>query len=174
MRLNPETLERLLIDRSLGAIAPDVSELIGVYLKHDAGAAGMARELDQTAVLARQSLSVRGSGSLPSFPAARLKQARRLARGWSIAGRVAMIAAGIVLGLAAGSLRYGSPTGLGQDGQTAVSADRPTAPVQSVADTEGFWSARRLYERRAAESPNNVREVVWKSPIARPRLRGAI
>jgi len=91
--MNPETLERLLIDRACGALSDDVNELLDDHL---AGRPELAAEIDETVALARRALQPARAVQLPP---------PRYARGASQAWRVPVWAVGMaacfVAGLAA-------------------------------------------------------------------------
>ena len=50
--MNPELLERLLIDRALGQLSPDVVALLSEHLGKNPQIAKLADELDETVMLA--------------------------------------------------------------------------------------------------------------------------
>jgi hypothetical protein len=56
MALNSETLERILFDRSLGELAPDVEALLRDYLADRPQAGRLAEAAEQTVALARRAL----------------------------------------------------------------------------------------------------------------------
>ena len=74
--MKPETLEALLIDRSLNELSPEVGELLDAYLAQNPTAAAGAARLEEVVRLAQRavpvpevgqasSLSIRGTGILP-------------------------------------------------------------------------------------------------------------
>jgi hypothetical protein len=108
--MNRETLDRLLVDRALGALDADSCELLAAYLVHDGDAAKRAEEFALAAELARGALGAAcdsplpdGEPHLPPFPAARLARVERSRRRLLIITRAASLAACLLLGIAVGA-----------------------------------------------------------------------
>lgn len=203
MPMNPETLERLLLDRSLGVLSPDAAALLDAYLARDPDAFRRAAALDATVDLARQAMADDApAGQLPPFPAERLQRTAVAFRRWRIIGRAAALAACIVLGVLIGlSLSGGDGPAGGGGAALLVSrqSDSPTtdepsrrryasrlfaqpesaaAPVYGAArmtsdGDEEFWSRRRIARRASAAVSTEQPGWIWQSPIHRPKLRGA-
>lgn len=141
-----EELDRLLIDRAAGELAPEVAALLDEHLAHDPTAACRAAELHATMQLARAAVAVRAPESLPPLrPFApvpiRESRARR-----ALGGEWLRLAAAIVVGLSVG-------TGVGLELRApergpAIVAASPAAvasaetPERAVPATR-FWSASR-------------------------------
>ncbi|MCK6482533.1 MAG: hypothetical protein HUU22_19065 [Phycisphaerae bacterium] len=201
--MNPETLERLLLDRSLGALSTDAAALLDAYLARDADAVGRAAALVSTVDLARRALADGASGgALPPFPAARLRREAVVFRRWRAIGRVTALAACVLLGVFIGRSYFdaGGPT-VERDGVSLVSRPAPSPvtdepateqPASSVFDQlesatvrtpaaarltsdgdDDFWSRRRMARRAAADVSTEEPGWIWQSPIHRPKPRGA-
>src|SRR5437762_13164267 len=83
MKLDLERVERLAIDRALGALDVDVDALLAAYLELEPDAARAATRFDETARLAGRTLGSTDAGDhrdtspLPPFPADRIREAGR-------------------------------------------------------------------------------------------------
>ena len=172
--MNAETLERLLMDRALDGLSPDVEGLLAAYLERDVEAAARGREFSTAAATARQVLASGTGVSLPPFPAARirkLEQSRRQLR-WvrNIAGVAASLLIGIGLGAAFSGQRALVPGGA--DTRLIVSDGVIQTVARAEPSADGFWSAQRLYEQRRATKPAASVRLIWDSPVSKPRLGG--
>jgi len=178
MALNRETLERLLIDRALGALSADVDELLASHLEHDRAADHEARKLALTVETTRQAFQ-QDSRSLPAFPAEQLRGVQRRRRRLMIAGGGAALSGAVAAGLMLGSVLFGPSS------QTSVEQTQPRQVADSVTPIRvraeepqpqpaaaGFWSARRWRERAAARQRQETTSVRWISPVKRPQLEG--
>jgi len=188
--MDSQTLERLILDQALGALSPDCATLLENYLATHAEAAALAREMSATASLARKALAEPVPGEVPEFaaevgvpwpseapPCRRPHSAGlgmppvgRFARPSGMATwakRISGIAAAVLVGFGAHAFLY--------DGVRTEPAPMPrgTAFVSAVPRTtgdtdagrEGFWSARRLYERTAQGGAAVSEKVIWDSPV---------
>lgn len=173
--MNDETLERLLIDRSLGALSADAAALLDAYLRDNPAAARTATAFDETAGLIRQSLPAAPAASLPPFPRARLHDAHRNAARWRIVRSALALAACVVLGFSLGSRPLGGPVKRENTGPAVASVlprdGRASDRVNESAESD-FWSAQRMRVRFTSDSRAASRRVVWNSPVARPSLGG--
>src|SRR5438270_592353 len=104
MMVKPDTLERLLIDRSLRAVSPDVGELIAAYLDEHPVQNAVAAEVDQTVALAERCLGRNQPVMLPPFPAQAARRAQQSVRRRALVIRIATVAACMFLGFGAGFL----------------------------------------------------------------------
>lgn len=170
--MDAEALERLMLDRGLGALSPDCETLLAEYLDMRPEAAAACRRIDQTIDLARRALGEGPAEPLPAFPAERLLRARRSHRGWKMAGGIVGVAASILIGFGAHAIlfraappnapRLGSYAVANSGGQRASEADYGS----------GFWSGRRLYER-ASTTPRQPAKLIWDSPAKVPHMGDA-
>jgi hypothetical protein len=190
MKLDSERVERLAIDRALGALDEDVDALLAAYLELEPDAARVAAGVDGTARLARESIGSiggvdqRDTSPLPPFPADRLRKAGHGgSRAMRLAGIVAALAACVVAGslLGATLARRASvaPGGApvvrqepppANDGQLVRAAPAGRlfgAPAREASAGSGLWSARRLIARadsRQRASASNAPTLRWTSP----------
>jgi hypothetical protein len=200
--MNREVLDRLLADRALGALEPDVCELLNAWLDHDADADKRAREFSLATDLASRALgTVADETPLPPFPATLLAHAERSQRRLRIITRAASLAACLLLGITVGawavrppvaadgssagaSSADGSSAGASSAGGPAVvrgasaggtaTAARPPCFVQATPRAEqGFWSVRRYCEQAQKAGPARPPHVEWFSPVREPRIGGA-
>jgi len=172
MQLDSETIEQLLIDRSVGALSSDTEALLAAYLKHDRQAGELARQFDETADLARRTLSVASLPSLPALQTDKLLRAEASRRRWRLFRNAAGLAACLVLGLSLGLIlsRNASsasppPSFAVADSSLANDEARDTGPSAS-----DFWSISRLRDRLKATEPKHSSHLIWDSPIKLPRI----
>jgi anti-sigma factor RsiW len=179
--MKAELLEALLIDRALGALSPEVGELLETHLARDPAAAEQAAGLSATVGLARRVMARPETQPTRSLPLARWrKQAvvqQRHARAWELT----RLAAGLLLGLSLGW--YGRPGG---DGTGLAEHPRPAEPagLATVADHSGpvepaksFWALSGFtagqQARPAATGSSKTRyRLRWDSPVKIPQVEG--
>lgn len=169
--MDHETLERLVLDDSLGALSDDIRVLLAERIGAAARSAAYRRTVDDArAVLAQQ----RREALLP-FPAARLRcEAAGLHRR-RLAGRIAALAASLVLGLGLGYLAFGradATAPAGAPAPTQVAQVVPPAPAPAPEAVTEFWSTRGLAARAMAAQPQTSIKVTWVSPVQQPRIGG--
>ena len=177
--MDVDGLERLLMDRALGGLSPDVEALLTAYLAPNTDAAARGREFDAAASAARHvlrgaetpTLLGRGQGegrlSLPAFPAAQIRSLERTRRQLLVVRNVASLAAAVIVGVGLGVAFFRGPA-------TATKTIRPPVTFASTAGHATphgeFWSAQRLYEQsRRTKHPDSTR-LIWDSAISAPRL----
>jgi hypothetical protein len=162
-----EILERLLMDRALGGLSPDVEALLAAHLAHNAGAAGRAREFEAAAIAARQVLNSGGPLALPHFPAAQIRGLERTRRQLVLVRNVAGIAASVIVGIGLGVAFFRGPAARPETVPTPIAIVATAGPAAPRGE---FWSAQRLYEKsRRTEHPDAVR-LIWDSAVSTPRL----
>jgi len=189
--MNPETLDRLMLDDSLGAMADDIRSLLADRIGPPGSpAAARLTAYRRTVDAARAALAQPARAPLPPFPAARLRDgALRLRRRRQV-GRIAALAASLVLGLGLGYLAFSradvtapapapAPVAVAQ---TAPSNPEPfpeqpfpgTSPESAPAPAvvTDFWSARRLAAHAMAARPQAPVKVTWLSPVEEPSIGG--
>jgi anti-sigma factor RsiW len=178
--MNPEMLDRLLLDRALGALSDDAAALLDAWLARDPQAARRAGEYAAAVAAGRNALGGdAAAGALPPFPAGAVRTARQTRRRLLVLRRVVGIAAALMLGIGLGATvfrtdvapRAARETG----GLAALSAPSSAGPsiAQVSAGRGGFWSVERLVQtgRAAAARPAGTR-LIWNSVVALPRLGG--
>jgi anti-sigma factor RsiW len=171
--MNDETIERLIMDRALGALEDDVAALLDAYLKADPRAAERARQASETVDLARRVLAAPASGESPAppFPRLWIEAAERRRRRRRFLKQAAALAACLVIGVALGTLLFGGRASLPVSSpgaspgaflpQAAATMGPPPATVARADGGEGgFWSASRLWNRR-----NQAADVPPASPL---------
>ena len=187
--MNRETLERLMLDDSLGALADDIRALL-IERVAVAGSPAAARlaAYRRTVKGARAALKQARRETLPPFPAARLRgEALRLRRR-RLAGRIAALAASLVLGLGLGYLAFSRAEATAPaPAPAAVAQTVPTnpepfpeqpfpgtspEPTPAPAVVTDFWSARRLAAQARAVRPQAPLKVTWLSPVEEPSIGG--
>lgn len=170
--MNAETIERLMIDRSLGMLSEDVETLLAAHLAVDADAATMAAEFDQTADLASRALAGEAAVELPPFPAERMRSEGRSLRRWMWTRNISAAAATLVLGVGLGAAMFGGSP-ITPDNRSGSSVKKTVVindprPVSS--GSAGMWSTRRLIERATRAPEKSASRLIWDSPVRRPRL----
>lgn len=172
--MNAETLDRLLMDRALGGLPPDVEALLEAWLAQNPGQRERAGEFETAAATARAALRSELPTALPPLPQVRIAKLLEARRRIVWVRNVASLAAVLVLGVGLGALLTRGSWAPG--GETNVSAGAPvivavTHPAPQ--STGGFWSAARLARTaQKAQQNDNVRWI-WESPARRPKLGGA-
>lgn len=168
MAMKPETLERILFDRSLGELAPDVEALLQDYLEDRPQAGHLAEEAEQTVTLARRAVgdgmeSEESDLPPPSFlhSDGRVLRWRSRPRQWL---GTAIAAAMIVLAFWLGT-QSSAPT-------RPSLARGPLEPRQRMATetTDGFWSVARLHQSMTPSAPQGRDTIRWRGPLTRPEI----
>jgi hypothetical protein len=189
--MDQETLERLMLDDSLGALSDDIRTLLAERIGPAAGpAAARAARYRRTVDEARAALARPERAALPPFPAARLMREAGALRRRRLVGRIAALAAGLVLGLGIGFIAFGraaapapgpTPVSVAQaDPEDAAPVPLPVQAAQVAALPPGpapeavteFWSLRRLAARAMAARSQIPVKVTWVSPVEQPRIGG--
>jgi anti-sigma factor RsiW len=170
--MNRDTLERLMMDRALGELEPDIGELLDAHLKNDPQAANEVREITETLLLAKRAFTRASEPALPApifdhrilaFPN-RPPAARRVL--YRISGMAACVATGAFLGilLARQSVLPSAPK----------TPSEAVAPAIMASSEPGFWSARRLRLGQATLPMAANARVVWKSPVRIPEIKPSL
>ncbi len=168
--MNAETLERLMLDRALGALPPDCEALLAAWLDARPEAAAACREFERTIDLARHALADGPAGSLPAFPAERLRRARQSDRFWRMTRNVMGIAASVLIGFGVHAMLFRAPTPQPAQAPPVVLVQGgPQRGPEATGDDTGFWSGRRLSERASGPAPSSSGRVIWRSPVRIPQ-----
>jgi anti-sigma factor RsiW len=154
--MKSEALERLLTDRALGELSPDVEELLETHLEREPAARIEAEKISETLRLARRALAGQPAVALPV-----------LRPSWRLPFRALAMAACFVGGLSLGIFAM-----RGRNEPPRVTASIPSHEMSAIttADESDFWSARRF---RAGLSPvaiNAGNRFIWKSPVRKPEI----
>lgn len=162
------TMQRLVMDRSLGALDPVVSALLDAYLQTQPQWAQQARQLDDTVTLARSAMG-KPAARLPLFPSQRLAQAQTQLRWRRGLTRLVAVAASVVLGIALGFAWFGrgnAPSPAAGPAAAAAPATPLLAEKPAPADSDGLWSVHRLQRLAAAQAAAApaVQINLWQKP----------
>ncbi len=161
------TLEILMNDKALGALAPEVANLLEAYLRDHPEMAGESARIDAAVALAARALQATAEHPLPVFPAVRIRQRERALRQWRGlkvgAGIAACITVGFIVGLGVTGreMRDASSGGAMSGGLAEIE------PVSESATAQSFWSMPSRPE--ASAEPGQAAPVIWDSPV-RPAL----
>jgi hypothetical protein len=179
--MKTETLEALLIDRALGALPPEVDELIDAHLARDPEAARLADGLNATVRLARQAVAPQCAMPSRPLPFAQWRKRAMVQRWHARAWELSRLAAGVLLGL---TLGWYARTG---GGPLLVAAAPPPArpvPPAAVADQPGrtgsatdFWALSSFTAgQQARPAPDGSlktrHRLHWESPVKVPHMEG--
>jgi hypothetical protein len=140
-----ETLERLLIDRALGHLAPDVEELLQAQIVNDPASAQLSDELAETVRLASELLKTGAPAANPHLPIRtwrRMEMTRRvlaLAASFVIGGAAAMCVVRVVAPAREPTTAFVSKTTIDRP-ETS-----PSPPVAQAVRRLPFWSYERIY-----------------------------
>jgi hypothetical protein len=171
MQLDSETIERLLIDRSVGALSSDTEALLAAYLRHDRQAGELARQFDETADLAKQALGVASAPSLPALRTDKLLRVEASCRRWRLFRNAAGLAACLVLGLGLGLiLSRNAPSPLPPPSFAVRNSSLANDARDTRSSASDFWSVSRLRDRLKATEPKHTSHLIWDSPVKLPRI----
>lgn len=170
-----ETLERLLLDRSLGELSPDVERLLEEAIRDSSPTGDLEKSCEDQLDALRKALGAkRGqlAAALPPFPGGRVMAA--LAQS-DRRGRVNPFRAGALRPLlmaAAIALAFfaGTKTVLPPGGGAIFEERMAEARFGPTEDAGAFWSLRRFMAEEGADRTRQGRKVHWTSPFSRPSL----
>ena len=167
MKVPREILERLLADRALGALDPDVESLLEAYLAHDPDLRKLAHEFGHTVALARRAVEATRPSIPTDLPQLKLGPAPK-ARGvrlWLLGIRAATLAACLAIGLLLGVTLF-------RNTAAQVPSQLPSLPPLVLAEstasadtTSQFWSIRQFRGLAASRVPEHVPAVKWSWPV---------
>lgn len=166
--MNTKALERLLIDRELGELSPDVNGLLNAYLALSPEHADIAQSVHATIAVARRALGpepTQAPDAMPPLPTQslmrRLQPKPRLRWSWH---RHLAVAAGIALAFFLGSRSVPQ--------QEPPTPTRP--PMSELAITRPnpgkFWSFERLREAYSCRQTGSAQRIEWTTPLSQPRI----
>jgi hypothetical protein len=127
--MDTETLERLLMDRALGALPADAEALLAAWVSDHPEKRAVAERIERTVGAARAALAEEKPVRLPPFPVEAI--GRRLAerRRWAVVGEVAGLAACVLVGIGLhaawiaggmGNAGRAGPGGITKDAEQAI------------------------------------------------------
>ncbi|HVM59930.1 MAG TPA: hypothetical protein VMV72_03605 [Verrucomicrobiae bacterium] len=144
--MKPDVVERLLMDRALGRLDPDVDALLSDYLAHDAPASAQAREMEAVVHIASKAMRQPVLAVVPPNQIRRIVWRHRAEQGLALAASFV-----IGVGITALALRL-SPSRERNVISTARSIEDTSVPmrhldavVKKQAESLPFWSNQRLY-----------------------------
>jgi hypothetical protein len=159
-----DVIERLILDRALGRLDPDVDALLANYLAYDASTAAQARELQDVVHLASEAVRQPVLSVEPPNQIHRLVWRHRAERGLALAASF-VIGVGITaLALRTNLHREDNSVSLVPSIQNASTpSPHLNALVKSKIESLPFWSNQRLYLLASASTANadaNAKEIV--------------
>ncbi len=173
--MNQETLERLLIDRTIGELPEETAELLEEYLRLQPERGELEARVAETVLLANQVLNadepVVDSTLPPLSPRVRARASSRALSGASpLSTRVGRwqrhlaIAAGLLVAFFLGSL---GSLRTSQDTQYHIlpMAQGMGGPHSSQVDSSDFWSLSRLQADRASHRTDKTQHIKWTGPL---------
>ncbi|HVP11498.1 MAG TPA: hypothetical protein VMV94_09965 [Phycisphaerae bacterium] len=169
--MKPETLQRLLIDRHLGELPPDVTELVDAYAAMNATAAEARSSIQETLDLARRASAPTCMENLPALPPLTRRPSLRTGLTGSHFGtwtRAAVLAATIVLTFLLGT-RF-SPSISPQANQGGISGLAATELGRSQASGNSFW-ALSAREKTKSHLVGSGQHIDWPAPF-KPSWKG--
>lgn len=170
--MKQEILNRLLIDRSLGALGPDVTALLDGYLEREPAGLEESAEIEESVRLATRALAPAPAVQLPPLklsplPELPFAENRRRRAWWP-----AELAAALVLGIGLGFLAFhpGEPVQVRlQPHATAVRVE--TGDSESPA---AFWSVKRLAQMEPKTASFSSPRVTWDSLLQYGRANNVV
>jgi hypothetical protein len=166
--MKQEILERMLMDRSLGVLSPDVDALLSAYLENEPSRAMQAADIEESVALARQLLAKPPAVWLPPLKIAPLtsratNEALPSRQMWWVG-----LAASFVLGLSLAALTLNTDS---VESPKTLASVEPATPVSTVSSDEraasGFWSVKRLAALDSKRPAANPQRPSWPNPIRR-------
>ena len=167
--MNPEALERLLIDRAAGELPPDTSALLEAFLRTDPAASKQAAQLKEAMTLAKKALTPSSESALPA-PAfnrpLRVVESKsapvRLLPQWAY-GMAACFICGVAVGW---FMLHPQAKPSRQETFVTASVASPAAPADS-----GFWSVARLSQLNSTVGGTpSQHQLIWTSPVKKPQI----
>lgn len=167
--MNQETLERLLIDRKLGELPTETTELLEAYLRLQPDRGVLEARVGETVRLAHLALGAREPTTGAALPplSARVRagaSSRRTYVGrWR---RHLAVAAGLLLAFFLGS-SLTSPDAMHSRTPMAQSV---RGPHRTAIRSSEFWSLSRLQADRASRTATRTQRVKWIGPLTPSRI----
>jgi hypothetical protein len=163
--VNEQTLERLIIDEALGALPPDVGELLAAYCANTTHERER-QEWQRLTLTAREALQPRATEAIPVFPV----QAVRVLRFRRTAVMALSAAAALLFGIGIGVHLH-----LAQPSAGPVLAAQPTNASVVAPATAGvldIWSSNRLLAVALESKREAQPQWRWSSPVDQPQIGG--
>ena len=175
--MKTETLEILLIDRALGALSPEVAELLESHLIQNPDAVRHAESVESTVRLARTAVAGAPVSTGHAPPLDRVRKTLRVRRRQAFATELSKLAACLLLGLTIGLIGRsgGSPAGAPEVSAAVVGPLIASDAANAAGGRNGFWSLTNFtpgeLEKEAVVGPRDSRyRLHWDSPVKMPHL----
>ena len=173
MAIDPEILERLLIDRALGELSPDAEALLEDYLAREPEASEKAEEIARTVGAARCALAPSEEVDSHALPPLLLYGRWRFL--WRGGARAAALAACLLIGVGVGLWFSQSRQVIETQVEiawvvAAQQSGREDSDGTEEANRSKIWSARRFYEAASRPARTKRARLIWDSPTKMPRL----
>ena len=158
--MKQEILERLLMDRALGGLPPDIAALVDAYVEKDPAQRPFRESVNDCVRLAARAFPKPGAAELPPLklapmPGSNPVWADRRA-GWRILEMAAAFVLGI--GLTWWAIHRGPTTTREPQADQLAAAHPPVAPGSPSA----FWSLNRLANYSTSPQHASPRRVTWE------------
>ena len=158
--MKPDVMERLLLDRALGRLDPDVDALLADHLANDPASAAQVRELHDVVHLATEAVRRPVLAIEPANPFRRLVWRHRAEQTLALAASF-VIGVGITTLALRANLRREDNSALLAPSIQNVSTPRRDALVKNKIESLPFWSNQRLYLLASASTADaNTKEMV--------------
>jgi hypothetical protein len=168
--MKPETLERLVIDRTLGELAPDAEELLVAYLDANADAARSVEDIRGLIETANRAVRIGPDEENRPLPSPRFVAAGSRGRRRPLAAWAKPVAAAAVIGLAFWLGSLGTRPNTEPRSVPLVNSNATLSPRTTHTTNGGFWSLGELSRRNATRRESRLPAVNWPGPVSRPRL----
>ncbi len=172
MNLKPESLEALLLDRSLGVLTPEAEELLTSYLETQPMARLRAEEFQAATCLAKKALTLGPSIPLPE------PRFKTMEKPGAWPGRpsayLPWLAAAACLVVGFGLAKLSPSVTMPAIQPHAVAAIEPMANSNTQTNERSFWLTSHLASTAPAHTPNSPYVVVWDSPLKKPRIKSTL
>jgi anti-sigma factor RsiW len=167
--MKTETLNALLIDRSLGELTSEAAELLDAYLAEVPEAAACAAAYRATVATAHS--AIEGPLNIPPVPALAPWHAPREGFVRQCRAELVRIAASLIIGISVGWAGFALKTGARSAPVRRIETqtDRPGPAIPG--GVSSFWSVAGLSHSAAARPPVDrpVQRLQWESPMTVPQ-----
>jgi anti-sigma factor RsiW len=151
--MKTEMLDRLLFDRALGELTPEVAALLEEYLAQNPTAARRALELTATVQLARSAVALPRETPCP-LDLDRLRRAEQVESRKVRSAEIFRLAVCLAIGLTVGWLTRSTPEKIAID--TAAIGTPSDSPREAPTPSADFWSRTRLAAEHHASPPERT------------------
>jgi hypothetical protein len=159
--MNAATLERLMLDRALGALDDDASELLDAFLAERPAERKLAAVALEVTDLARAALADNDASQLPPLSIESLRHSAGYGKLRARMGLAASLAACVLIGIGIRTV-FTSERATLLEGRPGFVMNEP--PGRSAHEPQAFWSANRILKRRPARTQPTAPRWNWESP----------